>query len=70
MKISGNCYAIAQKVTPGEWRPLAVIHNYEGVFDPTEFENLVHIFKDELENSLSERLKLMPYPGLDPVKKG
>lgn len=70
MKITGNCYAIAQKVEPGQWRPLAVIHNYEGIFEPEEFENLVHIFKNELENSLSERLKLMPYQGLDLVNKG
>ena len=70
MKITGNCYAIAQKVAPGQWRPLAVIHNYEGIFEPEEFENLVHIFKNELENSASERLKLMPYTGLDLVKKG
>ena len=59
MKYKKNSYVIAYKRGDGDLEPLAALHNNGGRFDPVEFDHLVNVLKDELENSLSEKLSVI-----------
>ena len=59
MKYKKNSYVIAYKRGDGDYEPLAALHNNGDLFEPVEFDHLVKVIKNELENSLSERLSVL-----------